>query len=103
MLDWGKPEEGTREQFNFVYKSIYRQLQMNSGRDNHQLQMENTAGKGGCRRRVDFREKLGKLPEGAVWRGRLGTAAEGKPSPAAVPGLSSSPAAGRPPPAEAAG
>lgn len=66
---------------------------MNSGWDHHQLQMENTTEKGGCRRRVDFREKFGNLLEGAVG-GEGGWEPKPRVSPAQPPSrLSASPAA----------
>lgn len=58
---WGEPEEVTRERLIFVHKPAYKQLQMNSGRDTQQLQMENRTEKGGYSIRADFMENFGKL------------------------------------------
>lgn len=44
-VGWGEPEEGTGEQFNFVYKSLCKQLPTNSGRDSHPLPVEDATGK----------------------------------------------------------
>lgn len=60
---------------------------MNSGRDIHQLQMENRPRKRGYRTTADFRENFGKLPGGSrVWRGGLGIVAEDKAQPSHLPG-----------------
>lgn len=59
---------------------------MNSGRDIHQLQIENRPGKGGYSTTADFRENFGKLPGGSrVWRGGLGIVAEDKAQPSYFP------------------
>lgn len=50
-----------KEQLNSVYKQTYKQLQMNSRRDTHQLQTENRTEKGVEGTRAEFRENLGKL------------------------------------------